>query len=295
MAADRTITAIASALGEAADHRRRAGVIEANYYKELARAALAACPDPAAAFVPDADGGDAAAALLASAGGLAAPGLTGALFTEYCAALLAQRGSLPPLGDMFGAEPPPELSTVAYVTGSSADAPFRAFRESFSRYRISLRQHHAEHIAAACDCVIDGDADLAIVPIWNDLHGRLRTFYRMIDDHDLSVISVAEAVNEGIRTRFALCGSGLFPLGTPDTMEFSVRAQASLIPTLASAVAAHGHTVSEITSYPAPKGQTVFHFVISAGGDLRPTLLYLALFHPERTVLGIYGDGGDDA
>ncbi len=296
LAADKTnraIGTISAALAEADEHRRRAGVIEANYYKELARASVAVCSDPAAAFVPGSDGGKAASSMLAAAGGIPRPGRTGALYAGYCAALLP----LPALGIIFGAEPPPELSTVAYVTGSSADASFRTFKEIFSRYRIELRPHHADQIAAACDCVLDGDADLAIVPVWNDRMGRLRTFYRMIEDYDLSVISVTEAAAEGVRTRFAMCGGGLYPLeGAPETMEFSVRCRAEHIPALTEAITVHGHTVSEITSYPSQKGtaQTAFHFVINAGGDLRPTLLYLGLFHPDRTVLGIYGSCGGD-
>ncbi len=297
MPADKALQTIARALSEALDSRRRAGIIEEHYYKELARISLASCPDPAAAFIPFSDGGDAASALLASAGGLCRPGVPGALFAKYCSALLDARGALPPIGDMFPSSGDENITTVAYVTGSAADAPFLSFADEFSaRRHVRLRPHHAKHIAAACDCVLDGEADLAIVPIWNSRDGRLRSFYRMIDGYDLKILSVVETAADDIRTVYALCGSDLHPLyKSPAAMEFSVRGQTGLISTLTDGVAVHGHAVSEITSYPTEKGQTVFHFIISVGGDLRPTVLYLGLFHPGHTVLGIYGNRDSNA
>ena len=299
MPTDKSFAAIASALSEADGHRRRADVIEANYYKELARLALAACPDPTAAFFPAQDGASATSALLDEAGGICQPGASGALFAGYCVSILEKRGALPPLSAMLPPVWEDEVTKVAYVTGSAADDTFSAFADEFASLyprRMRLRPRHAEHIAAACDCVLDGEADLAIIPVWNNRDGRLRSFYRMISGYELKILSVAETSAEDNRTVYALCGTELCALyRAPAVMEFSVRGQAGLIRTVTDAVAAQGHTISEVSSYPTPKAENVFHFILKAGGDLRQTVLYLSLFHPDSTVFGIYGNRESNA
>lgn len=292
MTADRKKT-VTAGLSEAEEHRRRAGTVEAYYYRELAHAALAEVDDPTRVFMcSTARDEEAVSALLAPVSGLCRSGVSGAHFAKYCTVLCDSRGTSPTIADMFPRTSEDEPTTVAYVTGGFADSAFAHFRDEFSHLcHIALRPHHAARVHNACDCVLDGEADFAIIPVRNGRDGHLRAFYRMISDYDLKILSVAEVQTEDDKTCFALCGSDTSPLfPAPGYMEFSVTGGDGMISVMTEAINAHGHTVSAINSSPAPSGKTLFHFVVRAGGDLRPTLLYLNLFHPAHTVLGIYGN-----
>ena len=72
-------------------------------------------------------------------------------------------------------------------------------------------------------------------------------------------------------------------------MEFSSKTDGTGASKLAEAMAALGHTVTEITSFPDSDGKSVYHFAVDLGGDARATLLYLDLFHPDHRVIGLYG------
>lgn len=285
--------AVLNGFSEAGEHRRRADVVEAYYYKELACTALAATASPERVFMcSTARDEGAVAELLTPVLGICREGASGAKFARYCVMLCDARGISPSLSDMFPHTEEGDPTTVAYVTGGFGDVAFGNFRDEFARlYRTTLRPHHAAQVHSACDCVLDGEADFAIVPVRNSRDGYLRAFYRIIGEYDLKILSVSEVRSEDDKTYFALCGSDTSPLfPVPAHMEFSVRGGGGMIAAVTEAVGVHGHTVSAINSFPDTNGKSVFHFVVRSGGDLRPTLLYLNLFHPTHTVLGLYGD-----
>lgn len=289
----RTKKVILQNLGAAEEHRRRARIVEAYCYRELAHASLAAVSEPSHIFLCSTERDEKSVReLLDATSGICRAGAAGAIFAKYCAELCAARGIEPTLRDMFPHPSEIEPTTVAYVTGGFTDPAFESFRDELSHIlHISLRPHHAERVSNACDCVLDGDADFAIIPVWNSRDGHLRSFYRMIDGYDLKILSVTTVPTEEGRTRFALCGADVSPLfPMPAFMEFSIAGDGEIFGSVSDAVAVHGHTVSEVISYPTGQGRTLYHFSVNAGGDLRPTLLYLNLFHPTHTVLGLYGN-----
>ncbi len=288
---------VLASIAECADEqRRRAGIIEDYLFSELAREAFASLPDPAAVFSASTRRDEeAVAALRAAASPHSAPGVKGARFAALYAGLCRRARLLPELYDTLPhvEEPaPPTVLTAAYVTGGFADAAFAAFRDELSRaFRVMLRPHHSERVSGACDCVLDGEADYAVIPVRSSRDGVLRPFYHMIDSHDLKLLaaaSVGGAGGEG-RTCFALCGADAGPLfPVPELFEFTVAGE-GVIPDVAAALVAHGHAPLSVVSYPSEDGGLRHHFTSRVGGDLRPTLLYLNLYH-SYTVLGIYRD-----
>ena len=290
MTTEKALKKILSGIGSAAEHRRRADTISALYYKELAHIAMSAVRDPASVFSCSADRDeDDIRELLLTQNGICDAGLTGALFAKYYTELCSSRGIIPELADMFRHTVKTEPASAAYVTGGFADAAFDALREELAAVaHVTLRPYHAERAGSACDCVLDGKTDFAIIPLWNDRDGNLRSFYRMIGEFDLKILSVTTVPTDEGRTRFALCGAEANPLySSPAYMEISLIGHDSIISDISDASRAHGHTVTEISTSPSEGGPLV-RFTIRAGGDLRPTLLYLNLFHPAHTMIGLY-------
>lgn len=296
MTIEKAVKNIREGIAEADDHLRRADVIRENYYKELARLSLSFVRDRRALFscLTDRDK-NAISELMTipngAASGLCMPGATGALFARYCTALCERENVLPQLSEMFPRTDDGEPTTAALVTGGFADLAFSNFREELAQNsKIALRPHHADRVQNACDSVLDGEADFAIIPIWNDRDGRLRSFYRMMDDFDLKILSVTTVATEDGRTRFALCGVGASPLfPAPAYLEFSAPGKALLPEEIGEAMRTLGHTVTDASASPSGGG-TVYHFAVSAGGDLRSALLYLNIFDPNFSVVGLYGN-----
>lgn len=282
-------------MSEAEGYRRRAEVIDRHYYKELAHLSLGEVSDPRALFSCLTERDEASVSMLTShISGICREGVTGAMFAEACADICRANGVLPSLGEMLPHAEDSEPTTAALVTGGYADNAFASFREEYSRIRHTLlRPHHADRIQSACDCVLDGEADFAVIPVWNDRDGRLRSFYAMIDSFDLKILSVTNVPTGDGRTRFALCGSDAGPLyASPEYMEFSVPDREGIAADVADAVRAHGHLPVDMSSSPNGRGESRLNMTVKASGDIRPALLYLNLFHPDYNITGIYGCTG---
>ena len=297
----RSFDVFSSVKENADEHRRRAEIIEDYLYKELARAAFYEMPEPERAFFSSTvRDEDAVSALRLLAEPYCSPGIPGARFAKMFASVCEEAGALPRLYDIFPHVDetetyPPQSATAAYVTGGFADAAFAAFRDELLRsLHVELRPHHSERVSGACDCVLDGDADCAIIPVGSSRDGELRSFYRMIDAHDLKLLAtVRVAASSEEETRFALCGAYTGPIfSEPELFEFTVTGGS--VSDITAAVIYHMHAVTSVCSYPSENGGFVHHFTVRAGGDLLPTLLYLNLCHKEHTVLGIYRNINED-
>ena len=295
------IKTIRAGLDEAAHDTARSNITAAYYCKELARAVCGGEGDRD--LFLHSNGHNAAISALRDAisplGGMIRAGLSGAMFARYCTERCGSRKLLPTLSEMmaFGdaedaagegeSSGDPSVVQVAYVTGTAADASF----EIFARGRDEWRRRHVERVQNACNSVIYGDTDYAIVPIRNGADGRLRTFYRMLEEYELKIVSAATISVGGmpaVSTTFALCSASFGAFAhTPEYMEFSVTGDGSTAADITGAMGAHGHTVREIGSVPAGDRE-LFHFVVKLGGDVRAALLYLEIFHPSHTVLGLY-------
>ncbi len=207
--------------------------------------------------------------------GIIGAGSIGAAFARCCAAECESRNILPTLSEMTDVgDAVPDGAQVAYVTGSAADAAF----EIFSRGR-EWHRSHADRVTGACDSVIYGDADYAILPVRSESGGKLRSFCRAIEDHDMKIVSAAEAGD----TTYALCAASFGAFDhTPSYLEFSVSGGDALRAVIA-AMTELGHTARHIES---ANGR--YEFVFKTNGDIRPALLYLDLFHPDHLIFGLY-------
>lgn len=296
MGTEKTAKKILSSIGEADEYRRRADTVDALYCKELAHLALSAVSDPSAVFACLTGRDDTALSqTLSVSAGICRQGITGALFAKAFTDVCRARGLLPSVSEMFPHNGDSEPTTVALVTGGYADSALSYFRDEYKELTHTLlRPHHSDRVQNACDCVLDGDADFAIVPVRNDRDGLLRSFYRMLESFDLKILSVTSVETEEGRTRFALCGTDAAPLfPSPAYMEFSASGDDGFISDIADAVRLHGHSLIDVTLSPNGSEENRSHFTVRSGGDLRPTLLYLNLFHPSHNIIGVYGNTED--
>ena len=296
MTDSRLIKTLRAGLADAARERDFARSTAKLYYKELVRA----IGDVDVLFTPSQARPDKLARTRELAGqldGMCGAGAGGALFATACADACGGRMmSLSAMANGNGADEETahdnDAVGVAYVTGSAADSAYESFaREGWSRT-------HTERLQSACNSVMCGDTDYTIIPIKNNADGRLRTFYRMMAEFDLKIVdtvtvrtspSASAASSPTSATVYALCAASFGELPSPKHMEFSSKTDGTGASKLAEAMAALGHTVTEITSFPDSDGKAVYHFAVDLGGDARATLLYLDLFHPDHRVIGLYG------
>ncbi len=182
----------------------------------------------------------------------------------------------------------PEVSSAdasaSFVSGSGADSAF----DEFSR-KFKLSAVHTSRISYSCDAVLDGDAGFCIIPVMSSKDGRLRSFYKMIDVYGMKIAAAVSVESSENVMRYALCKRDSKPiLSTPSHIEFSVPCSGSDAMEIAKAAQVLGNSLLDMSSLPSERNGEIFSFTFKLGGSYKPFLLYLNLFHPNFTLIGIY-------
>lgn len=186
--------------------------------------------------------------------------------------------------DAIFPDPSSADSSASFVSGSGADSAF----DEFSR-RFHLSAVHTSRISYSFDAVLDGDAGFCIIPVVSSNDGRLRSFYKMIDVYGMKIAAVVSVESSENIMRYALCKRDSRPIvSAPSHMEFSVPCSGSEAMAIARAAHALGNSLIDISSLPSERNGEIFSFTFKLGGAYKPFLLYLNLFHPSFTLIGIY-------
>lgn len=185
--------------------------------------------------------------------------------------------------------------TVAFVSGESADTAYRCFAEK-PDITEKFRPVRVQRLSFACDSVVGGEADGVIIPIRNSVDGRLRSFYRMIDSYGLKIVSVCSvetsSENEDTEMRYALCMRSYRQFSpSPEFIEISLPATGEDVILIAEAAKELGWRTQEITSRPSERnGYNIYSFTFSSlsGMNCMPLILYMNIYHPGYTFIGLY-------
>ncbi len=277
---------IANGLRDASDDMLRGSTVRLAYIKELARLTLSALGDEAAElYSANAPLSPEAETILSEAGRIAPSGENGADLALSLHELYKLRFG-EPVYNAPSSESGEKKNRTAFVSGGGADAALEIFRRS-----LKLTPMPAERISSACDAVLDGDADYCILPIKNKRDGRLRSFYRMIDMYDLKISAVATVGTDENVTRYALCGRSVTPITEhPKFIEISAPANGNEALLIAEAAKETGLGISEISFTPSERDGEIYSFVFTAGSGPLPFILYMNMYHPHYTLMGMYNN-----
>lgn len=275
---------IANGLRDASDDILRGNTVKLAYIKELSRLTLSALGGEARElYSVNATLSAEAEASLSEAKRIAPAGGRGADFALSFHELFCRRYGELDYKDIFTVTED-SSSRTAFVSGGGADAALDMFR-----HRLKLTPMPAERISAACDAVLDGDADYCILPLKNSRDGRLRSFYRMIDVYDLKIAAVGNVGTDENVTKYALCGRSIAPLTpSPRFIELSAPANGNEALLITEAAKETGLSISEISFTPSERDGEIYSFVFTAGKDFRPFILYMNIYHPHYTLMGMY-------
>ncbi len=278
------LNTIANGLLDASDDILRGNTVKLAYIKELSRLTLSALGSEAKElYSANATLSEEAESALSEAKRIAPAGVQGADLALALHELFRLRYGEPDYSDIFAAEGDIKART-AFVSGGGADAALEMFRR-----RFKLTPMPVERISAACDVVLDGDADYCILPLKNSRDGRLRSFYRMIDVYDLKITAVGTVGTDENVTKYALCGRSVAPLfRSPGFIELSAPANGNEALLITEAARETGLAISEISFTPSERDGEIYSFVFRAGDDFRPFILYMNVYHPHYTLMGMY-------
>lgn len=278
---------------DASEDELRAATVRRGYEKELARLLLRELGEDArslfVAEMPDMDEAEQAVFCVRT---LISAGEAGARFAEYFTELYKRAFGQPKYSDVFARESDEEgddaSSGIALVSGGSIDLAYESFSKKLA-FPETIYPIHTQRLNAACDAVAGGEAGYAIIPVKNASDGRLRSFYRMIGVYDLKIAAVCTVGADENAMRYALCTRNYRQFSeNPEYFEISLPADGDEALTVASAARSLGYTLYEMSSSPSERDGEIYSFTFAAKRDPIPLILYMNLYHPRYTVLGIY-------
>ena len=183
---------------------------------------------------------------------------------------------------------------ISYVRNKYNDAAF----ENFSRVVRNAKLSYAPSFASACEDVVSGLCEYAILPIENSSDGRLFGFYSLLDRYELHICAVTSLeTNDDPATniRFALVGKTAPRRITNDSLcdfEFSIARENGdrLVELLHaayefSAVPQKTNTVSLEYDHDLYKHYLTFSIPCE---ETYAFALYLSLEYPNYTPIGFY-------
>ena len=191
--------------------------------------------------------------------------------------------------DYFSIPSPDNVRIAYWYSNGYAKDAFDLFSKCFK----SCTELQVESFSAVCESVVD-DNTFGVIPIINSNDGRLTSFYRLLDKHDLKITAICkiESSNEYDFTKFALVGKRLVDTDESDVkyVEFSTVGDVSDYIYVAEIL---GGKINEITSIPVShgKGECLNYITVSLEKSRIYALWwYLYIFSGETDFIGIYSE-----
>ena len=217
---------------------------------------------------------------------------------RFCMALCRQRQKDPSLSTavLFGLNEQPSAGAhgkISYVKNRYNERAFARFSEIVP----NAKPEYASDFSEACESVYDGRCRFCILPIENDMDGRLFRFYAMADRYELKLCAVTELENEdgSGSVRYALAGRSAVRSVPRDRLcvaEFSLsREDGSRLSELLMAATVLGATPHTWNFLPLEYDDGLYRQYISfrlRHENATALALYLSLDYPNYSPIGFY-------
>ncbi len=217
------------------------------------------------------------------------------LFLCHSIAKRGRRHTLPELAELvygsLAVIPTGQNRKIAFLRNRQT---FRAF-ECFAKILGGVSVLYESNFQSACEAVESGESTYAIIPIHSTADGRLNSFYRMIEQHELSIILTCDVDSEDgdSATTFALVYRDRICLdaGEPRLECKITFDDLSLLSDITDAASYFGAGVLSIEALPMMFSGRAGTFSIIfdlTGADADGLLCYLALEYPQMSAVGVY-------
>ena len=179
-------------------------------------------------------------------------------------------------------------SRIAYVANSYTEQAFMELKGLVKQHRVAYF-HHFDDV---CQEVNNGLCEYGILPVESTAEGLMAGLFRLIELYDLRICALCRipTANNGY-TSFALIRKTLAPVQPQPQhcLDFLYTpASPDDVGTLISAAALCGHTLLHTATYMGNDSE-IFRLRFGVNPDaLYPFLIYLWLFCPDITPIGIY-------
>lgn len=169
--------------------------------------------------------------------------------------------------------------------------------EIFSELLLSCETVTEQSFEAMCEDIYSGRLDYGIIPISNGKGGRLPIFYELINRYELKIVlACSVGADEGEKTLFALAGKSISfpeaPFGEPTTLElFVTPGGGRSLTEMFLAAEMCGLELQRTDSFgfsSVGEGVTFSPVFAAAGAETETFLLYMTVFFPQYTPIGIY-------
>lgn len=227
-----------------------------------------------------------------------APYADGIARARFCQALCQKQARNPQLSvsELFCMNEQPLAGShgkIAYVRNRYNERAFERFAEMIP----NAKPEYVADFSEACERVYDGQCSYCVLPIENDIDGRLFRFYAMADRYELKFCALTELDSEESTqgVRYALAGRRMIkpiPRGQGCVVEFSLsREDGSRLSDLLSAASAFGATPHTLDFLPLEYDNRLYRQYFSfrlSSENAAPFGLYLFLEYPHYAPIGFY-------
>ncbi len=217
---------------------------------------------------------------------------------RFCMALCRLRPKDTSLSveELFGINEQPSAGShgkIAYVKNRYNEQAFSHFADLVP----NAKPEYATDFTEACESVYDGRCRYCVLPVENDVDGRLFRFYAMIDRYELKLCAVTELENEDSSgsVRYALAGKSSvrsIPRDRICVLEFSLtREDGSRLSELLSAAKALDATPHTWDFLPLEYDHGLYRQYVSfriRRENANAMALYLSLDYPNYAPIGFY-------
>lgn len=181
---------------------------------------------------------------------------------------------------------------VSFVIGNQSGKAF----ERFARFIPGVLSEYEEDFKSACEAVVAGEANYAIIPVENSTDGRLNGFYRLIEKYSLSIVLSSTVLSDDgeVSTKFALVYKNFDIIGNVGSRTFEFRITLSDQGQMGNIILAtdfFGANVLKIYSLPISSVGRENSFGITLctdNADIAGLLCYLFLEYPQFFAIGLY-------
>lgn len=181
----------------------------------------------------------------------------------------------------------------AKVKGRIACVRSEYIENAYSKLSLAVESPRVSYFSSyedAAEAVYNGMTEYCILPIYNDVDGRLRGFYSLISKYELKIFAVCDQIskgNEAIRsTQYALLKRGLDISKDSERLEVLLNS-VSVIKIAEAIEFAEALNIHTLRADAGVDG--VFSLVVDIKDrEILPFLLYLAASFPSFTPVGIY-------
>ncbi len=171
---------------------------------------------------------------------------------------------------------------------------FQAF-ECFAKILGGVSVLHENNFQSACEALASNEATYAIIPIYSTADGRLNSFYRMIEQHELNIVlscDVDSDDGESVTTFALVCRDHVcLEAGAPRfecKITFDDLAALSDITEAASYFGAELVSVEALPMMFSGRAGTFSIVFDLSRADMDGLICYLALEYPQMSAIGFY-------